>query len=121
MSSMTLLRPRSREVYRVYSEEEYLDGAGSELTGAGDWPAAVEPAVGLVAEELPVAVEPGLEPANESPLTQEPAVDSKPVDAVEEHVYGGFVNSARGLCVCAGWPEWRCWLGPWERWAVWSG
>jgi hypothetical protein len=31
---MTLLRRAPREVYRVYSEEEYLDGAGSEL-GAG--------------------------------------------------------------------------------------
>jgi hypothetical protein len=31
---MTLLRRRPREIYRVYSEEEYLGGAGSEL-GAG--------------------------------------------------------------------------------------
>jgi hypothetical protein len=30
---MTLLRRRPREVYRVYSEDEYLDGAGSELVG----------------------------------------------------------------------------------------
>ncbi|HEY5343568.1 MAG TPA: hypothetical protein VIJ66_07900, partial [Solirubrobacteraceae bacterium] len=30
---MRRLRRRPREVYRVYSEEEYLDGAGSELIG----------------------------------------------------------------------------------------
>ena len=32
---MTLLRRRPREVYRVYSEDEYLDGAGSELRDRG--------------------------------------------------------------------------------------
>jgi hypothetical protein len=77
----------------VYSEDEYLGGAGLELTDAGDWP-AVEPAVGLAEGEFPVAVEPGLEPAAESPLAQEPAVDLAPGDVpVEEHVYDGFVNS----------------------------
>ena len=30
---MTLLRRAPREIYRVYSEEEYLDGAGTELIG----------------------------------------------------------------------------------------
>jgi hypothetical protein len=34
---MTLLRRRPREVYRVYSEEEYLDGAGSGLAGVAEW------------------------------------------------------------------------------------
>jgi hypothetical protein len=41
---MTLVRRRPREVYRVYSEEEYLNGAGAELAGVGEWPAGVEPA-----------------------------------------------------------------------------
>ncbi len=88
----------------MYSEDEYLGGAGLGLTDAGDWP-AVEPAVGLAEEKLPVTAEPGLEPSDESPLAQELAVDSKPVDApteehlygggapTEEHVHGGFVNS----------------------------
>jgi len=39
-----LLRRRPREVYRVYTEEEYLNGAGSELAGAREWPEMVEPA-----------------------------------------------------------------------------
>jgi len=35
---MTLLRRRPREVYRVYSEEEYLNGAGSDIaTAGGEW------------------------------------------------------------------------------------
>jgi hypothetical protein len=72
----------------VYSESEYLNGAGLELTDAGDWP-AVEPAVGLAEGEFPVAVEPGL-PADESMVAQEPAVDLEPGDApIEEHIYGG--------------------------------
>ena len=43
---MMLLRRRPREVYRVYSEEEYLNGAGSEpaMVLAEEWPVAVEPA-----------------------------------------------------------------------------
>ena len=43
---MTLLRRRPREVYRVYTEEEYLNGAGSEPAPAlaDEWPVAVEPA-----------------------------------------------------------------------------
>jgi hypothetical protein len=47
---MTLLRRRPREVYRVYSEDEYLNGAGLEVgagmeVAAGDgWPAPVGPA-----------------------------------------------------------------------------
>jgi hypothetical protein len=32
---MTLLRRRPREVYRVYSEEEYLNGAGSDIASVG--------------------------------------------------------------------------------------
>ncbi len=47
-----LVRRRPRAVYRVYSEEEYLNGAGVEYpngagvepASAGEWPAAVEPA-----------------------------------------------------------------------------
>lgn len=35
---MTLLRRRPREIYRVYSEEEYLNGAGSELGGVAELP-----------------------------------------------------------------------------------
>ncbi len=35
---MTLLRRPPREIYRVYSEEEYLDGAGPEVvTSIADW------------------------------------------------------------------------------------
>jgi hypothetical protein len=47
---MTLLRRRPREVYRVYTEDEYLNGAGLEVgaeleVAAGDgWPAPVGPA-----------------------------------------------------------------------------
>jgi hypothetical protein len=39
---MTLLRRRPRELYRVYSEEEYLGGAGTQLGGVAEWD-AVEP------------------------------------------------------------------------------
>jgi hypothetical protein len=77
----------------VYSEGEYLNGAGLDLTAAEGWP-AVEPTVGLAGEELPVTVEPGLEPVDESTVAQEPAVDLAPGDMpIEEHIYGGFVNS----------------------------
>jgi hypothetical protein len=47
---MMLLRRRPREVYRVYSEDEYLDGAGAEVgaglevAAVGTWPPAAEPA-----------------------------------------------------------------------------
>ncbi len=34
---MTLLRRAPREIYRVYSEEEYLDGAGTGLPIAAEW------------------------------------------------------------------------------------
>ncbi len=40
---MTLLRRRPREVYRVYSEEEYLGGAGCALAGVADEWHADEP------------------------------------------------------------------------------
>jgi hypothetical protein len=79
----------------VYSEDEYLGGAGLELTDAGDWPAA-EPAVGLVEEELPVTAEPGLEPAYASAVAEGPAVELAPGDVpIEEHIYGGFVQVGR--------------------------
>jgi hypothetical protein len=45
---MTRLRRRPREVYRVYSEDEYLNGAGSELATVGEWPVSVEPASEVV-------------------------------------------------------------------------
>jgi hypothetical protein len=82
----------------VYSEGEYLNGAGLELTDAGDWP-AVEPAGGLGGEELPVTAEPGLEPAYASAVAEGPAVDPAPGDApTEEHVYDGFVHArTRGV------------------------
>ena len=43
---MTLLRRRPREVYRVYTEEEYLNGAELEpaMVLAGRWPVEVESA-----------------------------------------------------------------------------
>jgi hypothetical protein len=41
---MTLLRRAPRAVYRVYSEEDYLNGAGAELASIDQWPAALEPA-----------------------------------------------------------------------------
>jgi hypothetical protein len=46
---MTLLRRRPREVYRVYTEDEYLDGAelevgaGPEVTAVGEWSVPVGP------------------------------------------------------------------------------
>ena len=54
---MTLLRRRPREVYRVYSEEEYLGGAGTQLGGIAEWPAA-EPELAELGsvEEWPVGV-----------------------------------------------------------------
>jgi hypothetical protein len=94
---MTFLRRRSREVYRVYTEDEYLNGAGWELTAAEGWPAAVQPAVGLAGEELPVAMEPSLEGPDESPVAEEPAVGLEPGNApIEEHIYGGFSHSHGG-------------------------
>jgi hypothetical protein len=65
---MTFLHRRPREVYRVYSEEEYLDGAGSELSSIGDesslgesppaaWPLAEPPLGGPSFGELPLPVE----------------------------------------------------------------
>jgi hypothetical protein len=73
---MTLLRRRPREVYRVYSEEEYLGGAGTQLGGIAEWHAA-EPELaelGSVEEEWPVGVA-ELGSAGESPLGEpEPAI-----------------------------------------------
>jgi len=55
---MTLLRRRPREVYRVYSEEEYLNGAGSDIASVGGERPLGEP---LLSEppfgELPLPVE----------------------------------------------------------------
>jgi hypothetical protein len=54
---MTLLRRRPREVYRVYSEEEYLGGAGTQLGGIAEWRAA-EPELAELGsvEEWPVGM-----------------------------------------------------------------
>lgn len=49
-----LLRRRPREVYRVYSEEEYLNGAGSELASIDEWQLGETP-VG----ESPLSIETG--------------------------------------------------------------
>jgi len=65
---VTLLRRRPREIYRVYSEEEYLNGAGSELEGAGAWPAGESPL-----GEWPAGIESGVELAREWPVGIEPA------------------------------------------------
>jgi hypothetical protein len=51
---MMLLRRRPREVYRVYSEEEYLNGAGSELASIDEWQLGETP-VG----ESPLSIETG--------------------------------------------------------------
>jgi hypothetical protein len=57
----------------VYSEEEYLNGAGLELATAGDWPAEAEPAGEW-------AMEGG-------------SAETGPSDApTDEHSYGGFVQ-----------------------------
>jgi hypothetical protein len=65
-----LLRRRPREVYRVFTEEEYLNGAGSGLAGIGDewsfgesavadeWPLVDSPLVDLPVDEWPLPVEP---------------------------------------------------------------
>jgi hypothetical protein len=54
---MTLLRRRPREVCRVYSEEEYLGGAGTELGDIAEWHAA-EPELAELGsvDEWPVGV-----------------------------------------------------------------
>lgn len=54
---MMLLRRRPREVYRVYSEEEYLNGAGSELASIGEWPVTERPLGEPQVGEAPLSVE----------------------------------------------------------------
>jgi hypothetical protein len=54
---MTLLRRRPREVYRVYSEEEYLNGAGSGLASIGEWPLGESPLGEPPVGESPLSVE----------------------------------------------------------------
>jgi hypothetical protein len=61
---MMLLRRRPREVYRVYSEEEYLNGAGSELASIGEWPVTEWP-LGEAPHDEP--------PVGEAPLSVETA------------------------------------------------
>ena len=59
---MMLLRRRPREVYRVYSEEEYLSGAGLDNASIDEWPVA----------EWPLGEPPlGEPPVGESPLSVE--------------------------------------------------
>jgi hypothetical protein len=88
----------------VYNEDEYLNGAGSELA-AGEWPAAAEPTPES-ADEWPMAVEPALESADEWLVEPEPArewamevgaTEKGPRDTpIGEHVYGGFVSPGCG-------------------------
>jgi hypothetical protein len=47
---MSILRRRPREVYRVYTEDEYLDGAGSEPATVEQSPVAAEPGRKLMGE-----------------------------------------------------------------------
>jgi hypothetical protein len=47
---MSILRRRPREVYRVYTEEDYLNGAGSEPEPVDELPVAAEPGCKLVGE-----------------------------------------------------------------------
>jgi hypothetical protein len=80
----------------VYSEDEYLNGAGSEVA-AGEWPAMAEPTPESM-DEWPVTVEPAVRPesAGEWPVEPEPAPEwtmeeAGPGDAlIGDHVYGGF-------------------------------
>jgi hypothetical protein len=67
-----LLRRRPREVYRVYSEEEYLNGAGSGLAGIGDeW---------SLADEWPLVDSPRDEsPRDAFPLGESPLADEWPL------------------------------------------
>src|SRR6202020_772394 len=57
------LRRRSREVYRVYAEEEYLNGAGLELATVEEWPAVLEPE-----QACPVAAASARRPGHERRL-----------------------------------------------------
>jgi hypothetical protein len=85
----------------VYSEEEYLNGAGLELATADDWSMEVEPAPES-ADERPVAVEPGSGSARDWPAEAEPAgewameggsAETGLSDApTDEYSYGGFVQ-----------------------------
>ena len=72
---MTLLRRRPREIYRVYSEEEYLGGAGTQLGGIAEWRAA-EPELAELGsvDQWPVGVA-ELRSAGELPVGEpEPAI-----------------------------------------------
>jgi hypothetical protein len=71
----------------VYNEDEYLNGAGSELAAAGEWPAAMEST-----DEWPVAVEPAVQPEPAGEWAMEVgSAQTGPTDApIGEHVYGGF-------------------------------
>lgn len=65
---MTLLRRRPREVYRVYSEEEYLNGAGSDIaTAGGEWSLGESPLGEIPLGEPPL----GEPPFGEFPLPVE--------------------------------------------------
>jgi hypothetical protein len=100
-----LLHRRPREVYRVYSEDEYLNGAGSELGGVGAWRAA-EPQIDgfelgelLPGESSPDEWPTGIEPAGEwatapasdyATKVQSPEIGS--VDVAIGELYDGFAE-----------------------------
>jgi hypothetical protein len=93
---MTFLRRHSREVYRVYTEDEYLSGAGSEFTAADEQP------VELAGQQGLVAAVPTLEPAEEWPVAGGFALESAPEpelepepwhEPIDEHVHGGFIHT----------------------------
>lgn len=86
---VTFLRARSREVYRVYTEEEYLNGAGLTPATLDAWPTDVEPTIGSVGE-WPVAAEPIGEWAVEVGSAETELRDAP----VGEHAYDGFVPPA---------------------------
>jgi hypothetical protein len=72
---MMLLRRRPREVYRVYSEEEYLNGAGLDIASIDEWPVA----------ECPL----GESPLGESPLGEPPVGESPLSVETTRHRAGG--------------------------------
>jgi hypothetical protein len=89
---MTFLRRHSREVYRVYTEDEYLSGAGSEFTTADEQPVELGGQQGLV------AAVPTLEPAEEWPVAGGFALESELEpepwhEPIDEHVHGGFIHT----------------------------
>jgi hypothetical protein len=75
---MTLLRRRPREVYRVYSEEEYLNGAELDIASIAEW-------------QL------GESPLGESPLGESPVGEASLSVETAEHQAGGEHRLRRGM------------------------